>query len=368
MTASLTWPNFSTPAAERLRPQLGAEYPLADEVYIAKRMVQLIERITQRAAQKSKRYPGLVRRFNQAKTLGYFEVQFEVLADLPESLAQGLFAKPGSYPAVMRFASASTDNDMQKDLRGASLKVLQVSGDKLWGKADQQDFIFNSYPVLFAGTPQDFLAFIEASADNKRWWYFVNPQNPQMRSLQILALARANPTSPFDIPYWSTTPYRLGPQKSVAVKYKLIPTSDYHSELPWRISRDYLRDNMQQHLQTAEVSFDLAVQFQLDAQHMPIEDASVLWPESVSPYHRVARIRIPLQDFQQEAVVAKAETQSFNPWQCLSAHQPLGGINRVRQLVYAELAGFRRQSNLSTNHLSTGNLSTKRELSYEQQQ
>ncbi len=343
MTA-IAWSQLHQQPLERLCPQLGAEFPLADEAYIAKRMVQLIERITARSAKKSKILPGMIRRFNQAKTLGYFDVQFEVLEGLPESLAQGLFAKPGHYPAVMRFASASTDNDMQKDLRGASIKVHQVPGDKLWGKSDQQDFILNSYPVLFAGTPQNFLAFIEAKAQNKPWWYFVNPRNPHWRALQILSLARTNATCPFDIPYWSTTPYRLGTQKSVAVKYKLIPTSDYQSELPWRISPDYLRQNMRQHLQNAMVSFDLAVQFQLDAARMPIEDASVLWSESLSPFHRVARIRIPLQDFQQEAVFARAERQSFNPWQCLPAHQPLGGINRVRQRVYAQMVEFRRQS------------------------
>ena len=352
MTA-LAWSQTQKLPTERLCPQLGCEFPLADEAYIARRMVQLIERITARNAKKSKIMPGVIRRFNQAKTLGYFDVQFEVLEGLPDSLAQGLFAKPGHYPALMRFASASTDNDMQKDLRGASLKVLQVPGDKLWGKADQQDFIFNSYPVLFAGTPQDFLTFIEATARNQQWWYFVNPLNPHLRALQILSLARNHTTSPFDIPYWSTTPYRLGPQKTVAVKYKLIPTSDYQSELPWRISRNYLRHNMRKHLQNAAVSFDLGVQFQLDAEHMPIEDASVLWPESLSPFHRVAKIRIDLQDFEQAEVMARAERQSFNPWQCLSAHQPLGGINRVRQRVYAELANYRRQSLSSTEPLSS---------------
>lgn len=343
MTA-LTWLMAQKIGAECLRPQLGAEFPLADEAYIARRMVQLIERITARNAKKSKIMPGIVRRFNQAKTLGCFNVQFEVLDGLPDSLAHGLFARPGCYPAVMRFASASTDNDMQKDLRGVSLKVMQVPGDKLWGKPDQQDFIFNSYPVLFAGTPQDFLAFIEATAQDQQWWYFVNPFNPHWRALQILSLARQHTTSPFDIPYWSTTPYRLGPQKSVAVKYKLTPTSDYQSQLPWRISRDYLRQNMRKHLQNAEVTFELSVQFQLDAERMPIEDASVLWSESLSPFHRVANIHIALQDFEQPAMLADAERQSFNPWQSLPAHQPLGGINRVRQRVYAEMANFRRQS------------------------
>lgn len=333
--------------------QLGAECAHTDETYIVKRMVQLIKQITQQdmAPKGAFNYP---RRFNQAKTLGYFEAEFDVLPDLPESLAQGLFATPARYAAHIRFASASTDDDRKKDLRGVAIKLHKVPGSKLWGRADQQDFVLNSYPVLFAGTPQDFLAFIEATVANKRWWYFINPQHPHWRSLQILLLARANHTSPFDIPYWSTTPYRFGKQTSVAVKYKLIPSSDYSSQLPWRLTANYLRQNMHKHLAASPVCFDLAVQFQLHAGQMPIEDASVLWPESVSPYHRVARIRIQPQDFAWQdfpgsAAFQMAERQSFNPWQALTSHQPLGGINRVRQQVYAELASFRQQFLAASN-------------------
>ena len=39
--------------------------------------------------------------------------------------------------------------------------------------------------------------------------------------------------------------------------------------------------------------------------------------------------------------MALAEKIAFNPWNCLQAHQPLGGMNRARKAIYTELAKLR---------------------------
>ena len=44
-----------------------------------------------------------------AKTHGILEGNLEVDTDLPGDLAQGLFAKPGRYPVVMRFSTIPGD-------------------------------------------------------------------------------------------------------------------------------------------------------------------------------------------------------------------------------------------------------------------
>ena len=36
---------------------------------------------------------------------------------------------------------------------------------------------------------------------------------------------------------------------------------------------------------------------------------------------------------------------SFNSWHCLAEHRPLGGFNRVRQMVYEEMYDFRHKHN-----------------------
>ncbi len=316
--------------------QLGEEKELANEAYIANRMVQLIQQITSRQAAGKP-----VLRFNQAKTLGVLNAEFEVLPDLPPTLAHGLFALPGRYEAQLRLASASTFDDRKKDLRGASIKVHGVPGEKLLGKSDQQDFLLNSYPVLFARDPESFLKFIEATLEKKRLQYFFNVKDAHLLAKQILLMARERPSSPFDIPFWSTTPYRLGDNPYVAVKYKLTPCSDYQSPKPWLPTKNYLRARMKDHLSKAPVCFEFGVQFQLDPEEMPIENASKIWLESESPFHTVARVWIHDQDFQSEAVQSIDDHLSFNPWQSLAAHRPLGGINRVRLKVYQEMAQFR---------------------------
>jgi hypothetical protein len=36
-----------------------------------------------------------------------------------------------------------------------------------------------------------------------------------------------------------------------------------------------------------------------------------------------------------------AEKIAFNPWNTLPEHQPLGGMNRARKLIYTELSKLR---------------------------
>ena len=78
---------------------------------------------------------------------------------------------------------------------------------------------------------------------------------------------------------------------------------------------------------------------------MPIEDASVIWDEAVSPFIPVARLTIENQDLSSDQAMSACEHLSFNPWQSLAEHRPLGGINRVRKRIYADLAAFRESAN-----------------------
>ena len=151
---------------------------------------------------------GLLKRFNQSKTLACFDARFTVNPDLPEGLRQGIFAQQKTYPAQLRFANATQDDDREKDFRGLSIKLQGVDGTPLWGARGEQDFLFNSYPVLFAANPADFLDFIDATRDRSLWRYFINPAH--FYSLKIVLNGRQRISNPFAIDYWSTTPYRFG--------------------------------------------------------------------------------------------------------------------------------------------------------------
>jgi len=157
----------------------------------------------------------------------------------------------------------------------------------------------------------------------------------------LVALKKAGscPTSPLDIRYWSTTPYRFGPDR--AVKYGLLPTSRHRSTLPAKLSEDYLSEAMAAHLDAHEASFDFCVQFQKPG--MPIEDAAVRWDEGLSPLIKLATVTIPQQDFRTPERRALSEALMFSPGHTLEEHAPLGGLNLGRVAIYEALSKFRHE-------------------------
>lgn len=115
---------------------------------------------------------GVIPRFNQPKTVACLEAEFQVHDGIEDVLKQGIFARPARYPALLRLANASERDDSKKDIRGISIKVRGVEGKVLWGEPGVQDFLFNSYPALFADTPETFLAFIKARQEGKEKQFF----------------------------------------------------------------------------------------------------------------------------------------------------------------------------------------------------
>ena len=289
------------------------------------------------------RYPsGTLQRFNQSKTLACYNASFAVSQNLGEELQQGIFRPGANYPAQIRFANATKVDDRDKDFRGMSIKLSGVSGESLWGTAGQQDFLLNSYPALFAANPADFLDFINASADDKLWRYFINPLH--FYSLAIVLRGREKIDNPFAIQYWSTTPYRFGHEPHTAVKYSVLPCADSIPELNTSKHENFLGDAMREHLDRGAACFEFMVQFQHDPVSMPIEDAAVVWDEARAPFITLARIHIEA-GASPEANDNDCEAMTFNPWQSLAEHRPLGGINRTRRAIYAEIGEFRQREN-----------------------
>jgi catalase len=317
---------------------LGQESVAKNEAEITDKLLESIKTVSQNRSDDQ-----LMRRFNQPKSLGCFDAEFVVETQEEERLRQGLFARPGHYPSRIRFASASKFDDREKDFRGMSIKVENVQGQPLWGKSGTQDFVLNSHPSLFAATPKEFLAFSRAMEKDRLWSFFINPLH--WKALLTVLRGRKVIENPFAIPYWSTTPYRFGPNQDTSVKYSVRPCDLLEENLSNLDGENKLSDAMKQHLEQQPACFDFMVQFQKDPKEMPIEDASVVWDEAKSPFQKVATIKIENQQFNSELAMNACEELSFNPWQSLAEHRPLGGINRVRKEIYAEMAEFRKAHN-----------------------
>lgn len=77
---------------------------------------------------------------------------------------------------------------------------------------------------------------------------------------------------------------------------------------------------------------------------MPVEDVTVEWKESESPFIPVATIEIDRQDIAAQNSEF-CENLSFSPWHALLEHEPVGGLNRARKIVYQNISRYRRCSN-----------------------
>jgi len=100
------------------------------------------------------------------------------------------------------------------------------------------------------------------------------------------------------------------------------------------------------HFRTKEAEFELRVQLCTNLGRMPVEDASVIWPEDESPYRLVARLVLPPQD----AYGAARQTYfdqvlSFQPAHALAEHRPLGSLMRARLATYQALSDYRHRQN-----------------------
>jgi hypothetical protein len=322
------------------RLELNTEYPPADE------QVHIDSLISGLRAKMTGDYVNTrTLRDAHPKIHGCVHGEFTVLPNLPAELGIGLFSTSNSYPVWIRFSNQNNavSPDAKPDIRGVAIKLIGVPGEKLIDSdphCTTHDFILISDSRFVTKDVAQFDGLVKALVGGKpaMAWYFLT----HLRVLRNLMSSLKKYSSPLSIRYFSVAPYLLGKR---AVKYSLIPQSPSDATVPDHPADDYLKQAMVRQLADGEAVFDLAVQFQTDPYHMPIEDPGVTWDEEESPFHRVATLRIPSQVFDIAERAEFGDNLSFNPWRCLPEHRPLGGISRARRQVYQALSKFRHERN-----------------------
>lgn len=177
---------------------------------------------------------GATRRDAHPKTVGLLRGKFSIEPGLPPELRIGVFKTQRSFDCWVRVSNASgkIQSDAIRDARGIGIKLMQDGGR---GKASDtplgQDFVLLSAPSMPLGTValfRDAVHYaIESSPLLLAGKLLLIGQPGVLLGLAGLLIA---PSSPFDIRYWSTTPYRWGSHE--VVKYALRPTSRYRSKRP----------------------------------------------------------------------------------------------------------------------------------------
>jgi len=288
---------------------------------------------------------GIMRRDAHPKLHGVVKAKFIIEPDLPEQLRIGVFKHPGTYQAWVRFSNqdGSINPDINRDIRGMAIKLMGVEGEKLLEQEKEektQDFILISTNVFVTRNAEEFDDLIKAFAGGifAKVRFFATHWRVGWNLLKSMKKV----ANPLQIRYWSTTPYLFG---NTAVKYSAIPTVEVADPISKTPQDNFLRGAMIRQLEQGEARFTFTVQLQANADEMPIEDPGQEWSESVSPFRKVATIKIPKQSFDSEKQREFGENLSYSPWHCLPEHRPLGGVNRARKVVYRAISTFRHKKN-----------------------
>ena len=328
----------------------------ADEPYYTARIVASSVQLSAAthatlAAQGAK--PDVYRRDVHTKAHGCVMASFEI-GRVEERFARGLFAAPGKYDAIIRFSSGSPtpQSDSVKDARGMAIKVLHVPGRKLLDFEEDdytQDFVLMNNPTFFIRTIAEYADFADALGRGQATGYFIGWRNPLTWHLHEMRLAQATfkprPESLVKTRFWSGSAYTLGPREYV--KYSARPCAA-NQALPPRDGNqeaDYLRLELANQAARGGACFDFMVQPQAPGRDMPVEDTTVEWSETDSPFVPVARITLQPAPNDTPAMEQRCESLAFNPWHALPEHRPVGVMNRVREALYQGISQFRRTKN-----------------------
>lgn len=319
-----------------------------DQEVIEPNEKELIDAIAQSSIERlQKQFPAGVRpvmRDAHPKAHGLVSAQFIVLDNLPEELRYGVFKTPRTYDALIRFSAGNVEvqEDTMPQAAGMAIKLLGVEGEKLLESekdATTQDFIMINAPIFFVRNLKDYNILHQELAKGQLKEFF---RNRPAETNAVMVVRGQKLFNPLQVRYWSMTPYLLGPN---AIKFSAIPLSRTTNQPPKTMGPNFLREVMKAQLESEDVYFDFSVQLQSDPVTMPIEDPLEEWDEAVSPFRRVALIRIPKQNIDADGRVELAENLAFTPWHSLPEHQPLGSNNRARKVVYERISEFRRSAN-----------------------
>jgi len=327
-----------------------AERNLAGEAAIVEQITKQVLLLQVNAATQQKRPLGRGTHVKGTSARARFEV-FDVSAGrapaLAARLARGIFAKPGIYPAIVRFGNADpkVNSDFKADVRSLSFSVDLSCDGTVTPDANvtRQDFSLQNTTTLPINDAPGFLAIMKLlTASHPAAGLWSLPFKDKLRVARILTLVQIQAHQKIEpyqkLRYGSNTPFRHGPND--LVKYSATPFPDNPARPLQTDNLNALQDELVRHLtQDGKMSsFDFGVQF-LDPDRMTYwgkkydanfwtENASVNWKESETPFHWVARLTLLANS--QLPKDASDEVYFDVTGNSTPDSLPVGSINRAR--------------------------------------
>ncbi len=305
-----------------------------------------------------------------AKSHGVLKGVLSVYGGLDATLTQGLFKTPRVYPVVARLSSAPGDihDDHIGAPKGIALKAIGVEGSRSLPSQSgdvTQDFLMVNAPTIPFGRVTSYWEMqqkLEKHAEDSELATRLTSEVAGKLAPLIRRVGLDNPTLDalgepsrhiLGETFYSMAAIRYG---DYIAKISLAPLSESVRRLTGTIietegNPSAFRDKVARFFQTETAEYELRVQLCADLERMPVEDASVEWPESLSPWRPVGKVTFPPQNsFSPERRVYADDVLSFTPWHSLADHRPLGSIMRVRVKAYAISGEFRHRMNARSPH------------------
>ncbi|WP_431899196.1 catalase family protein [Nonomuraea sp. bgisy101] len=304
---------------------------------------------------------GMAVRDAHAKGYGLVRGEVEILDGLPAEYAQGIYAAPGRHDALVRFSNGSPHAGADASLgraTGLALKMFGVQGPTLLeDEPDTGTFDYNliNAPVFFCNTVKHYLFIQELFLDAPKYFAqgapgrhrfyreFVTGKGSLAEDewawdefLAFLAVSQRPLVNVLLSTYFTMGAVRHG---DYIAKVRLAPdpasaAAVVHRAIDPASAEEVFRPALVAEMRDRPYAFDIQVQLCADLDRMPVEDLTVEWPERLSPFVTVARLRLPRQDISDEETLRKMDALSFTPWRVTAEHAPLGEIMRAREEVY----------------------------------
>lgn len=304
---------------------------------------------------------GLAVRDAHAKGYGIVRGEVEILDRLPAEYAQGIYATPGRHDALVRFSNGSPHAGADARLgraTGLALKMFDIQGPTLLEDEPDTgtfDYALINAPVFFCNTVKHYLFIQELFLDAPKYFAQGAPGRHRFyrefvtgkgsldpdewawdEFLAFLAVAARPLVNVLLSTYWTMGAVRHGDH---IAKVRIAPdpvcaAAVIHRAIDLTSAEEVFRPALVAEMGERPYAFDIQVQLCADLERMPVEDLTVEWPERLSPFVTVAKLRLPRQDISDEETLTTMDALSFTPWRVTAEHAPLGEIMRARKEVY----------------------------------
>lgn len=321
---------------------------------------------------------GRVVRDAHAKGFGLAQGEVEILRVLPTEYAQGVYAKPGRHEAIVRFSNGTAHISADRFLpsgSGIGLKMFGIDGPTLLEDEPDGgtfDYAMINYPIFFVNTIEHYI-FIQRLFTNNAGTIPDPNELPEERKARLRRFLHDWVTGDGTLPpeqwaweelaafvqlaqipfvnlllstYWTMGAVRHG---DYVAKVRVAPVKEFADRVQLReldrTAEEIFRPPLVAELRERPFEFDIQVQLCTSLDLMPVEDVTVRWPENLSPFVTVAKLRLPKQDIGGNDNLEIMDRTSMSPWRVTEEHRPLGNIMRSRKEVYRQSSILRHQAN-----------------------